>query len=145
MGQALLLAFEPFDRAHLRSLRTLTAGLFTLRHPLLDALVHVTRVLAQHVREVLPLGLLRVGDVQRRADVREARFHALARHAKSALLACAAMRHRAFARGRACATSSEASAPSADWAKAAGAAMLKAAATAAARVTLFILISIVRL
>ena len=80
---ALLLAFQAVDRAHLR--RTLGAGL-ALGDALLDALIHGAGVLAQHVREAVPLRFLRIGDLERRMDVREARFDALARQAEAPLL-----------------------------------------------------------
>jgi hypothetical protein len=87
LREALLLALQAFDRTELRAVGTLCSGLLLLSHtlmmlchPLLQALVHVARVLAQHVRERIPLGLLGVRDLQGRAYVREPGFDALARH-----------------------------------------------------------------
>ena len=79
LREALLLAFQPFDRAELRALGPLRARLM-LRHTLLHALVHVARMLAHHVCERVPLSLLRIGNLQCRADIRKARFDTLARH-----------------------------------------------------------------
>jgi hypothetical protein len=78
LRHALLSALETLDRADLMRAGPACA-LLTLRAKLLEALVHIARVLAQNVGKTVPLRLLRRSDLERGSDVRETRFHALAR------------------------------------------------------------------
>ena len=91
--RALLRTLEPLDRSDLGPFRpACTWHTLTLSTPcavelcaaLLNALIHRARMLAQDVREIFPLRLLRLGDLQRRPRIGETRFDAFARHRKAA-------------------------------------------------------------
>jgi hypothetical protein len=74
----LLPPFHPLDGVQLWPLRALGHP----RAPLLNALVCFARLLTHDRREVVPLRLLRVSDLQRSVQVGESRFDALASQAK---------------------------------------------------------------
>ena len=70
-------------RAEVRAFRARTLTLstrgFEAGMPLLHTLIHCARVLAEHVGKILPLRLLCIGDLERRACVGKTRFDSLAR------------------------------------------------------------------